>query len=103
MNGLKDSKHIDMDIDSITRNLAGNKEIFHALLGNVTQEEVIWKPDPNKWCLLEVVCHLYDEEREDFRARVEHLLRNPGVAPPLFDQLAWITERKYMEQDYHKS
>lgn len=29
-------------------------------------------PAPEKWCLLEIVFHLYDEEREEFRARVNY-------------------------------
>ena len=91
-----------MDISLIIQDLSKNKETLHALLTMVEDEEILWKADPSMWCLLEVVCHLYDEEREDFRARANHLLQHPGVPPPLFDQLAWVTERKYIEQDYRE-
>ena len=54
----------------------------------------------NKWCLLEVVCHLYDEEREDFRTRVKCVLEDPASAPPSFDPLIWVVEREYKKQNY---
>lgn len=46
-------------------------ERFPHLLGDfmrgVTQSEALYKPHAKSWSMLEVVCHLYDEEREDFR------------------------------------
>jgi hypothetical protein len=91
-----------MDPILTARQLQKNMESFLALLNDADAETVHWKPGPAQWCLLEVVCHLYDEEREDFRASAAHLLKHPGTPPPLFDQLAWVTERKYMEQDYEE-
>ena len=40
------------------------------LLAGVGPESARVKPGGDSWSILEVVCHLYDEEREDLR---EHL------------------------------
>jgi len=55
----------------------------------------------NMMVLLKVVCHLYDEEREDFRARVRLTLENPGMPANPIDPVGWVTGRKYIEQDYN--
>ena len=67
---------------------------------DVTPEAYRWKPSEDKWCLLEVICHLYDEEREDFRIRTKSTLETPEKALPMFDPVAWVTERNYIGQDY---
>ena len=50
--------------------------------------------------MLEIICHLHDEEREDFRARLRSTLDTPELPWPKIDPSAWVTERKYMEQDF---
>ena len=82
------------------RQLQQNKTVFQQLLEGISAEEYRWKPQPEKWCLLEVICHLYDEEREDFRTRVRYSLETPDLAPPAIDPVGWVTERKYFEQDF---
>lgn len=74
--------------------------VLRALLGDLSPAEIRWKPAPEKWCPLEVVCHLHDEEREDFRARLRSTLEQPEAPWPTIDPAAWVAERKYMEQDF---
>ena len=69
--------------------------LFH----EVTPTEVRWRPAPEKWSLMEVIAHLYDEEREDFRARLDLLLHQPGVLGPPIDPQGWVKKRKYSEWD----
>ncbi|MCB0494613.1 MAG: DinB family protein [Cyclobacteriaceae bacterium] len=38
--------------------LARNKDVFKSILQNRDQEQVVWKPSPDKWCVLEVLYHL---------------------------------------------
>lgn len=90
-----------MDHNRIIENLSSNQHVLSSILANKNQEEYLWKPDTKKWCILEVVCHLYDEEREDFRTRVQHTLATPNEPLPMFDPIAWVKDRKYIEQDYH--
>lgn len=82
--------------------LSANKSVFKSLLEGLIVEEYLWKSEPKKWCLLEIVSHLYDEEREDFRTRVKHVLETPDIAPPPFDPASLVLKRKYMGQDYSK-
>ncbi|MBT8178494.1 MAG: DinB family protein [Eudoraea sp.] len=85
---------------AIVKELSRNRQIFKELLSSLEEEMYVWKTGPEKWCLLEVVCHLYDEEREDFRARTKHVLETPDEPIPLFDQLSWVIDREYMRQDF---
>ena len=84
----------------IAQELSRNKEVFRGLLHGVESRQYLWRPQPEKWCLLEILCHLYDEEREDFRMRVQLVLQNPQLSLPPIDPQGWVTSRKYMEQDY---
>ena len=84
---------------SIIAELDQNRAVFNSLLSQVTKEQITWKAPPDKWCLLEVVCHLHDEECEDFRARTKHVLVAPDQPLPPINPVGWVTERKYMKQN----
>ncbi len=88
------------DPQFIIDKLESNRRQFQQALSGLTKEEYTWKPLPEKWCLLEVVCHLHDEEREDFRARLKHVLEHPEKPLVPINPVEWVTERKYMEQDF---
>ena len=83
-------------IKALTENLGFYKD----LLTHLDVATVTWKPSETSWSLLEVVCHLLDEEREDFKARIQHLFNNPNTHPPAIDPQGWVTERNYVKQDY---
>ena len=52
-----------MDHSKIIDKLHDNLDVFSHMLSNKSEENYLWKPEPDKWCLLEIVCHLYDEEK----------------------------------------
>lgn len=83
----------------IIQELSNNKLTFSALLSGLTNEQYLWKANPESWCLLEIICHLYDEEREDFRFRCQHVLENPNQLPPPIDPEGWVKARDYINQD----
>lgn len=89
-----------MDHSFITAKLENNAATLKSLLAGLSPEEYTWKEKPEKWCLLEVVCHLYDEEREDFRARIMHTLETPHQPMPAINPAEWVTSRNYMQQDF---
>ena len=91
-----------MEVKRIIEDLSRNREVFRELLKDIQEQLYLWKPGPEKWCLLEVICHLYDEEREDFRARTHHVLETPNAPMTPFDPLALVTKRKYMQQDFNE-
>ena len=85
----------------IINHLALNKHIFESYLSN-PQIDIHWRPKPEKWCLLEVVCHLYDEEREDFRARVKQVLEDPEKELSPINPVGWVKSRQYNSKDYEE-
>jgi hypothetical protein len=89
-----------MDYNKIINELSRNKEVFKDLLLGIDKSEYLWKSMPDKWCLLEIICHLFDEEREDFRARIFHLLKNPELPLSQIDPNGWVQERVYIQQNY---
>jgi len=87
-------------MEFIINELEKNISVISNLLNSVNNEMISWRPQQDKWCMLEIVCHLYDEEREDFRFRTKWILENPGQIPPPFNPLDWIETHQYMQQDY---
>ena len=80
--------------------LEQNRNVFKEMLAGIDKDRYLWKQAPEKWCLLEIVCHLYDEEREDFRARVGHVLEARPEPMPSINPQGWVQERQYLQQNY---
>ena len=89
-----------MNHNKIIQELTRNKLVFNESLTGLTDEEFLWKQNPEKWCLLEIICHLYDEEREDFRTRTKQVLESPELLLPKIDPVGWVIERKYLQQNF---
>ncbi len=89
-----------MNYNIIISELARNKGVFSHLLTGLSKEQYLWKSNPEKWCLLEICCHLYDEEREDFRTRTKYVLETPDKPLPTFDPTKWVVERAYIQQNF---
>ncbi len=53
--------------------------------------------------LLEIVSHLLDEEREDFRTRTRHLLEKPGDPFAPIDPEGWVSARDYIHQEFEQT
>ncbi len=86
----------------IIQQLTANWQVFEAMLVGLDQKQVQWSPHPQRWNLLEILCHLVDEEREDFRARVKHVLETPDAPMPSIDPEGWIQSRHYRDQSYEQ-
>lgn len=69
------------------------------LIRGVSDEDARWRPASGAWSILEIVCHLGDEEVEDFRARVRSTLEDPERAWTPIDPEGWATQRAYNEAD----
>src|SRR5690606_8242948 len=82
---------------------AQQAENIRGMVAGVSAEQARWKPNAESWSLLEVINHLYDEEREDFRARVKHVLDRAEGFPPSIDPQGWVTERQYNQRDLDTS
>ncbi|RJP52081.1 MAG: DinB family protein [Anaerolineaceae bacterium] len=89
-----------MKFETLYQELRNSIEMIRSLLAGISQEEAQVKPTPDAWSILEVICHLYDEEREDFRARLENILRGQNDELQVINPQGWVTERKYNEQNF---
>jgi hypothetical protein len=91
---------MNMDLIKFTDEFSRNKDVFSRLLSGLDKDVYLWKIKPEKWCLLEIICHLYDEEREDFRGRMKHIFETPAEPFRSIDPTGWVVERNYINQDY---
>ncbi|MEO0726259.1 MAG: DinB family protein [Bacteroidota bacterium] len=79
-----------------------HQSVFTGLLQNVPLDKQAWKPDAEQWSLLEIVCHLYDIEGEDFRIRVQYVLEDPQKTLPSIHPTTWPVERNYLGQNFEQ-
>jgi DinB superfamily len=56
------------------------------------------RPAPAEWAPVEIICHLRDEETEDFGARVRVVVEGGDRFTPI-DPERWAGERRYLEDD----
>lgn len=92
-----------MEFNTLYQELTYSTEMIRALWTGVSQEEARFKPTPETWSILEVTCHLRDEEQADFRARLDSILHRPEEEFAVINPQGWITERKYNEQDFKQA
>lgn len=86
-----------MDFEKLVGQMDLNAGRIGALVEGVSEEQARWKPAPEVWSILEVMHHLWDEEREDFRVRLNLILHAAGQEWPPINPQGWVTERHYNE------
>ena len=89
-----------MEFKTLYQELVNSTEMILSLLADISQDEAQIKPNPESWSILEVVCHLYDEEREDFREHLDFILHRQNEEWHRIDPDGWVTERKYNEKNF---
>lgn len=92
-----------MEATLIVQQLAQNAETIRCLVAGIGHEQAHWKPTPDDWSIVEVINHLYDEEREDFRLRLDTVLHRPGEDPPGIDPEGWVLARNYNARELAES
>ncbi len=70
----------------------------HLLMG-LSDEQWSCQPDPDQWCLNEVVGHLRDVEREVNLPRIHTFLQEQNPFISADDTDLWVSERGYAQQD----
>ena len=91
-----------MQFKTLYQELVNSTEMIRALIKDIDQEQAQVKPDAESWSILEVICHLYDEEREDFREHLDFILHRQDEEWHRIDPQGWVTERKYNEQNLYE-
>ena len=80
------------------RELARLPGVLDVLLAGLAPGGWRARPAPDEWAPVEIVCHLRDEEAEDFGARVRVVLAGGASFAPI-DPERWAVERRYRDDD----
>ncbi len=88
-----------MRLEVLRRELAQGAETIQGLVAGVSPAEARVRPSPEAWSILEVVAHLLDEEREDFRPRLDLVLHRPNETWTPIDPAGWVTARGYSDRE----
>ncbi len=83
--------------------LTTNASAIEQMVAGLDNETARWKPTENDWSVLEVMNHLADEEREDFRIRFQFIISGASGEPQPNDPIRKVTERRYNERDLQAS
>jgi len=70
--------------------------LLDGLLSGLDDAAARTRPAPDEWSPVEIVCHLRDEETEDFGARVRVIVEG-GPEFVKIDPERWAVERRYRE------
>ncbi len=93
-----------MSADLVTRmsaRLESSARAIEALVAPVDPELARFRPAPGKWSILEILGHLVDEERLDFRARVASTLADPDADWPAIEPERWVREGDFNAREVH--
>jgi hypothetical protein len=87
-----------MEAAKLIAELARGGEMIAILGQGFSPEEARQRPAEGAWCLLEVLGHLLEEERHDFRPRLRAALLGLTEPLPPLDTQAALTAGNYLEQ-----
>ena len=69
-----------INIADVIRQLSVNAQAIRAQVQRLSPDQAQWQPNPETWSLQQVIEHVYNEERLDFRKHLKELLNNPPLA-----------------------
>ncbi|MDQ7014315.1 MAG: DinB family protein [Planctomycetota bacterium] len=88
-----------MNMQPIIERMDRFSSVLPALVSGMSQDEALYRPNDSTWSILEIVCHLADEEADDFRPRLERTLAEPQVEWEAIDPEGVAISRRYREAD----
>ncbi|MCH7826972.1 MAG: DinB family protein [Bacteroidetes bacterium] len=92
-----------IDIQYFSDQLKSNAKSITNLVDGLSNEQTRWRPAKDKWSILEVVNHLYEEEQKDFPLRLKYMLYNPEKTWPSINPVAWVIENNYNDRNINES
>src|SRR5690348_11163109 len=81
-------------LSEANRELARLPSLLTLMLGELDALTARTRPAPAEWAPIEILCHLRDEETEDFGARLRAVLDGRKEFVPI-DPERWVEERGY--------
>lgn len=88
-----------MDLNAMLASMDSFPAMLASAVAGLSAEQVRWRPPSGAWSVLEIVCHLADEEAEDFRVRVLSTLEDPTKPWPSIDPEGAVIERRSNEKE----
>jgi hypothetical protein len=79
-----------IEIHGINRQLSVNAQAIRRLIESISVEQAGWKPDSETWSLQEVMEHLYNEERIDFRKHLMEMFSSPPKPWALYNPTEFV-------------
>ncbi len=88
-----------MNPDAIADRLAAFPAAIRAVCDPLDAGDARYRADGKFWSILEIVCHLCDEEESDFPLRLKRTLADPTAPWEPIDPEGWAIQRRYREQN----
>lgn len=85
-------------LTEIAVQLDASGRAIDALVSGVAPTMARREPAPGRWSIHQVLGHLADEERNDFRMRIDFMLNRPGEAWPAIDPERSVREGNFNEK-----
>lgn len=85
-------------VTEVSASLDATSRAIDALTSGLAPELARESWAPGKWSIHEVLGHLADEERNDFRARIDFMLHKPGAEWPPIDPERTVRESNFNQQ-----
>jgi hypothetical protein len=92
-----------MNVEQAIQQLRENSEIIRAMVHDIADEAARWRPEAESWSVLEVINHLHDEEREDFREHLDWILYRADEPWASIDPQGWVSQRQYNSRHFDDS
>ena len=89
-----------MDVAHLCELLSNQARVIANLTADIDDASARLRLKDDEWTILEVMCHLYDEEREDFRVRVIRTVTEPGTPLAGIDPEGWVVSRGYAQRAF---
>jgi len=84
-----------MTAETLIQELHKNKLIIELIMKDAPSAFIHFENEESRWSPLKIICHLVDEEKEDFRARIQFTKNTPETSPPPIDPEGWVIKRAY--------
>lgn len=73
-------------------------DVLDALAGDLDPAIARTRPAHDEWAPVEILCHLRDEETEDFGARLRAVVNGEAGFAPI-NPVSWVEARRYRDAD----
>ena len=88
-----------MNVSNLIDSLERFGRLLPAVVAGISDADSRWKAPDRAWSILEIVCHLADEEEFDFRERIRLTLTDPTIHWPPLDPEGAAVVKRYNEGD----